>query len=234
MKIKTSDTLNVARRKAIILSGSAAAAGLSLGAAFYLFQNKKEKVETKIDQPGDASGPNFGDYVLAPRYLGNPSAPIQIIEFFSMTCSHCASFHRNTFPMVKQRLIDENIVRFEKRAFPLDGLALRAHAMARSLPLNKYYPMIDMLMEKQPIWTNAEDPIKALKKLANRAGLSGAEFDAVMLNKPLLESIVEMRQEALRRWEVQATPSFVINSKTVISGSLSYDEFAEKINATGT
>ena len=234
MKIKTSDTLNVARRKAIILSGSAAAAGLSLGAAFYLSQNKKEKVETKIDQPGDASSPNFVDYVLAPRYLGNPSAPIQIIEFFSMTCSHCASFHRNTFPMVKQRLIDENIVRFEKRAFPLDGLALRAHAMARSLPLNKYYPMIDMLMEKQPIWTNAEDPIKALKKLANRAGLSGAEFDAVMLNKPLLESIVEMRQEALRRWEVQATPSFVINSKTVISGSLSYDEFAEKINATGT
>ena len=61
MKNETSDTLNVTRRKAIILSGSAAAAGLSLGAAFYLFQNKKEKVETKIDRPDDASGSNFVD-----------------------------------------------------------------------------------------------------------------------------------------------------------------------------
>ena len=218
----------------MFLGGTAAVASLSLGAAFYLFQNKKEKVEPKIDQPDDASDPNFVDYVLAPRYLGNPSAPIQIIEFFSMTCGHCASFHRDTFPMVKQRLIDENIVRFEKRAFPLDGLALRAHAMARSLPLSKYYPMIDMLMEKQPIWTNAEDPIKALKKLANRAGLSGAAFDATMRNRSVLEGIVKMRQEASDEWEVKSTPSFVINNQTVISGSLSYDEFAEKINATST
>ena len=218
----------------MFLGGAAAAVGLSLGVAFYLFQNKKEKVEPKIDQPDDASDPNFVDYVLAPRYLGNPSAPIQIIEFFSMTCGHCASFHRDTFPMVKQRLIDENIVRFEKRAFPLDGLALRAHAMARSLPLSKYYPMIDMLMEKQPIWTNAEDPIKALKKLANRAGLSGAAFDATMRNRSVLEGIVKMRQEASDEWEVKSTPSFVINNQTIISGSLSYDEFAEKINATST
>ena len=218
----------------MFLGGAAAAVGLSLGVAFYLFQNKKEKVEPKIDQPDDASDPNFVDYVLAPRYLGNPSAPIQIIEFFSMTCGHCASFHRDTFPMVKQRLIDENIVRFEKRAFPLDGLALRAHAMARSLPLSKYYPMIDMLMEKQPIWTNAEDPIKALKKLANRAGLSGAAFDATMRNRSVLEGIVKMRQEASDEWEVKSTPSFVINNQIVISGSLSYDEFAEKINATST
>ena len=218
----------------MFLGGAAAAVGLSLGVAFYLFQNKKEKVEPKIDQPDDASDPNFVDYVLAPRYLGNPSAPIQIIEFFSMTCGHCASFHRDTFPMVKQRLIDENIVRFEKRAFPLDGLALRAQAMARSLPLSKYYPMIDMFMEKQPIWTNAEDPIKALKKLANRAGLSGAAFDATMRNRSVLEGIVKMRQEASDEWEVKSTPSFVINNQTVISGSLSYDEFAEKINATST
>ena len=218
----------------MFLGGAAAAVGLSLGVAFYLFQNKKEKVEPKIDQPDDASDPNFVDYVLAPRYLGNPSAPIQIIEFFSMTCGHCASFHRDTFPMVKQRLIDENIVRIEKRAFPLDGLALRAHAMARSLPLSKYYPMIDMLMEKQPIWTNAEDPIKALKKLANRAGLSGAAFDATMRNRSVLEGIVKMRQEASDEWEVKSTPSFVINNQIVISGSLSYDEFAEKINATST
>ena len=91
-----------------------------------------------------------------------------------------------------------------------------------------------MLMEKQPVWTNAEDPIKALKKLANRAGLSGAAFDATMRNRSVLEGIVKMRQEASDEWEVKSTPSFVINNQTIISGSLSYDEFAEKINATST
>lgn len=170
----------------------------------------------------------------APRFLGRDDAPIQVIEFFSMTCSHCASFHKNTFPQIKTRLIDQGVVRFEMRAFPLDGLALRAHAMARTATAEKYFPMVAMLLEKQNLWAGAEDPIDALRKLGRLAGISSAEFDAVMRNRPLLESIVEMRQEALRQWEVQATPSFVINNKTVISGSLSFDEFAEKINATGT
>ena len=173
-------------------------------------------------------------HAQAPRFLGRDDAPIQVIEFFSMTCSHCASFHKNTFPQIKTRLIDQGVLRFEMRAFPLDGLALRAHAMARTVAAEKYYPMVAMLLEKQNLWAGAKDPIDALRKLGRLAGVSSAEFDAVMRNRPLLESIVEMRQEALRQWEVQATPSFVINNKTVISGSLSFDEFAEKINATGT
>lgn len=173
-------------------------------------------------------------HAQAPRFLGRDDAPIQVIEFFSMTCSHCASFHKNTLPQIKTRLIDQGVVRFEMRAFPLDGLALRAHAMARTATAEKYFPMVAMLLEKQNLWAGAEDPIDALRKLGRLAGISSAEFDAVMRNRPLLESIVEMRQEALRQWEVQATPSFVINNKTVISGSLSFDEFAEKINATGT
>ena len=173
-------------------------------------------------------------HAQAPRFLGREDAPIQVIEFFSMTCSHCASFHKNTFPQIKTQLIDQGVVRFEMRAFPLDGLALRAHAMARTVAAEKYYPMVAMLLEKQDVWAGAEDPIDALRKLGRLAGVSSAEFDTIMRNRPLLESIVEKRQEALRQWEVQATPSFVINNQTVISGSLSFDEFAEKINATGT
>jgi hypothetical protein len=104
-------------------------------------------------------------HAQAPRFLGRDDAPIQVIEFFSMTCSHCASFHKNTFPQIKTRLIDQGAVRFEMRAFPLDGLALRAHAMARTATAEKYFPMVAMLLEKQNLWAGAEDPIGALRKL---------------------------------------------------------------------
>ena len=173
-------------------------------------------------------------HVKAPRLLGRNDAPIQVIEFFSMTCSHCASFHANTFPEVKTRLIDEGILRFEMRAFPLDGIALRAHAIARTVSYEKYYPLVNLLLEKQTSWASAADPIDALRKLGRLAGISSAKFDAIMRNRPLLESIVQMRQDALRDFDVKATPSFVINNETTISGTLSFEEFAEKINATAT
>ena len=173
-------------------------------------------------------------HVRAPRLLGRDGAPIKVIEFFSMTCSHCASFHTNTFPEIKTRLIDEGIVRFEMQAFPLDGLALRAHAMARAVSSEKYYPLVNMLLEKQKSWANAADPIDSLRKLGRLAGISGAEFDTTMRNRPLLESIVQMRQDALKDFDIQSTPSFVINNETTISGSLSFEEFAEKINVTIT
>ena len=173
-------------------------------------------------------------HARAPRFLGRNDAPIRVVEFFSMTCSHCASFHIKTLPEVKARLINEGLVRFEMRAFPLDGVALRAHAVARSVSIDKYYPFVDMLLEKQSSWAGAADPIDALRKFGRLAGISSSEFEATMRNRPLLESIVQMRQDAVQKFDVKATPSFVINNKTIISGSVSFDEFAEKINATVT
>ena len=173
-------------------------------------------------------------HIRAPRYLGKKNAPIEVIEFFSMTCGHCAEFHNETFPDIKTKLIKTGLVRFEKRAFPLDGIALRAHAMARSVAIEKYFPMVNMLLKNQSLWSTSPDPVDSLQKLGRIAGIGSAEFNSIMRNRPLLESIVEMRQQAAMKWQLRATPSFVINQKTVISGMLSYDEFAEKINATST
>ena len=173
-------------------------------------------------------------HVTSPRILGKVDAPIKVIELFSMTCSHCASFHNNTFPDVKKRLIDTGMVRFEMRPFPLDQVALRAHALARALPQNKYFPMVSMLLKDIDRWARNPDPLAALSQMARLAGMSAAEFDAVMDNRPLLEAIVAMRQNANRTWQIEATPSFVVNDKTILSGDLSYEEFASKINATDT
>ena len=173
-------------------------------------------------------------HVTSPRVLGKAEAPITVIELFSMTCSHCASFHNNTFPDVKKRLIDTGMVRFEMQPFPLDQVALRAHALARALPQNKYFPMVSMLLKDIDRWARNPDPLAALLQMARLAGMRAAEFKAVMNNRPLLEAIVAMRQDANRTWQIEATPSFVINDKTILSGDLSYEEFASKINATDT
>jgi protein-disulfide isomerase len=173
-------------------------------------------------------------HATSPRILGKADAPIRVIELFSMTCSHCASFHNNTFPDVKKRLIDTGMVSFEMQPFPLDQVALRAHALARALPQNKYFPMVSMLLKDIDRWARSPDPLAALLQIARIAGMSAAEFEAVMNNRPLLEAIVAMRQDANRTWQIEATPSFVINDKTILSGDLSYEEFASKINATGT
>ena len=94
--------------------------------------------------------------------------------------------------------------------------------------------MVSMLLKDIDRWARNPDPLAALLQMARLAGMSAAEFDAVMSNRPLLEAIVAMRQDANRTWQIEATPSFVINDKTILSGDLSYEEFASKINATDT
>ena len=104
------------------------------------------------------------DQFLAPRYLGSLDAPIKFIEFVSMTCSHCADFHINKLPEIKQKYIDSGKLRLELRDFPLDGLSLRASAMSRLVDPNKYYKFINMLFKKQQKWSRSDDPINELKK----------------------------------------------------------------------
>lgn len=173
-------------------------------------------------------------HVGSPRILGNSDAPIKVLELFSMTCSHCASFHNNTFPDVKNRLIDTGMVRFEMQPFPLDQIALRAHALARALPQGKYFPMVSMLLKDIGKWAHSPDPLAVLSQMARLAGMGAKKFEAVMSNQLLLEALVAMRQNAYKTWNIQSTPSFVVNDKTLLSGDLSYEDFASKIDATDT
>jgi len=172
-------------------------------------------------------------HALSPRVIGSDDAPIRVAEYYSMTCGHCADFHNNTFPKVKAKLIDEGVVRFEMRPFPLDGLALRAHALVRAVPETKFFPLVKMLLAKQPVWVRAADPVAELQKMARLAGVSADEFNGIMRNRPLLEGIVELRQKGMDDWKISSTPSFVVNDDLMISGNKDYEEFAEQLSAFG-
>ena len=180
-----------------------------------------------------ADGADLVEHVASPRIMGSPDAPIHVAEYYSMTCGHCANFHNDTFPKVKSKLIDEGIIKFEMRPFPLDGLALRAHALVRAVPESKFFALVKMLLAKQPVWVRAEDPVGELQKMARLAGVGADEFNSIMNNRPLLENLVSQRQIGMDKWKVSSTPSFVVNDDTTLSGNMSYDQFAEELSAFG-
>ena len=187
-----------------------------------LIENSSKKAQAEIN--------DTLKHISKPRILGEADAPIHIIEYYSMTCGHCRDFHNKTFPEVKTNLIDTGKVKFEFSPFPLDGLALRAHALARVLPENKYFGMVTLLMSKQDKWKLAEDPLQSLYRYGQLAGISAADFNGLMQNRPLLEKIVEMRQKSSVSWQINATPSFVINNEKVISGNISFEEFKSELS----
>ena len=212
MKQISTRTLSITRRAFV---GTCTAAALTL-------------LHTRSSQADE-----FLEKALSPRTIGKEDAPIQVAEYYSMTCGHCADFHNNTFPKVKAKLIDEGIVRFEMRPFPLDGLALRAHALVRAVPETKFFPLVKMLLAKQPVWARANDPVGELQKMARLAGVSAEEFNAIMQNRQLLEGLVDQRQQGIDRGQISSTPSFVVNNDTSLAGNMSYEEFAEALSAYG-
>ena len=170
------------------------------------------------------------DTALAPRTLGNPNAPIRMAEYFSLSCSHCANFHNGTFKKIKSEWIDTGRLFFEYRDFPLQGPAIYAHALARSVPISAYEGMLDVLFKQQKKWTTAPDPVSELAKIARIAGVGNDAFIELIQNRPLLEGIVAIAQQGYSTYQINSTPSFVINDKTVLRGDGGYDEFLSEFN----
>jgi protein-disulfide isomerase len=181
-------------------------------------------------QIGTASAATDLETALAPRTLGNPDAPIRMAEYFSLSCSHCANFHKGTFNQLKADWIDTGKMFFEFRDFPLQGAAIYAHALARSVPVEAYDGMIDVLFKQQEKWVTASEPVSELAKIARIAGIGNDAFVEILQNRPLLEGIVAIAQDGYTRFDINSTPSFVINDKTIIRGDRGYDEFLAELN----
>ena len=125
-----------------------------------------------------------------------------IIEYASLTCSHCANFHKTTYPELKKRYIDTNKVRFILREFPLDPLATAGFMLARCDGEAKYYPITDLLFEQQKNWAFTEKPLDALRQLMRQAGFSQEKFEACLQDQKLYDAVNAVKNRASRcsRW----------------------------------
>lgn len=170
--------------------------------------------------------------ILADRVLGQADAPVTIIEYASMTCPHCASFHAVQLPALKKEYIDTGKVRLIFREFPTAPrpLALAAAMLARCAPKERYFGIINVLFRSQMQWGRAAQPVEALAGIGRLAGVSRATFDACLKNEEIYQGIVKIATHGETKFGITATPSFIVNGKK-IEGAVSLFEFRKIIDA---
>jgi len=145
------------------------------------------------------------------RILGNPNAPITIIEYASLTCPHCAHFEDAVLPKIKQKWIDPGKAKLILRDFPLDDAALHAAMVARCAPPDRFYPLIETFFHTQDQWVVAKDWKAALQRIAQLAGISKTKFDTCFNDKKLEDEVANSRLDASTKLGVDATPTFYVN-----------------------
>lgn len=196
-----------------VLQGSVAVAALAaLGAC-----SSEDASTDKLAQPGP----------LPERSIGDPNAPVTVIEYASMTCPHCASFHNRTYPALKEKYIDTGKVRFIFREFPLDPVGATVAVVARCAPEDKFFDVIDVFFKQQPAYRTAE-PLPALVDIAKQVGFTKQSFDACLTNQEVIDGVNAIRTHGAETLQVDATPTFFINGKKV-SGALSLEAFEQEI-----
>jgi protein-disulfide isomerase len=145
------------------------------------------------------------------RVLGNPDAPITIIEYASMTCPHCAHFTDDVLPELKKKWIDTGKAKLVLRDFPLDGEAVHASMIARCAPPDRFYAFVDTFFADQSKWVTAPDHQAALTRLAELGGMSKAEVDKCLADNALENQILNSRLVASKDLDVNSTPTFFVN-----------------------
>ena len=198
--------MRITRREFVVSTAAVLAAGALLGSAPLAFAQGPSVEE--LMRPG----------ALPDLVLGKADAPVTIVEYASMTCPHCATFHKTTYPALKTKYIDTGKVRFIFREFPLDDLAVAASMLARCAGAEKSMALIDVLFASQDKWA-VRDPIPPLLQIAKQAGFTQASFDTCLNDKKLYNDILAVRERGSKEFKVESTPTLFVNGKPQKGGA---------------
>jgi len=190
-----------------LLTGAAGIAAAALAGS------TAARAQTKLPDAGP-----LGDV-----WLGPADAKVTIVEYASLTCSHCATFHSATWPELKKKYIDTGKVRFTLREFPLDPLATAGFMLARCNGNDKYVPMTDLLFAQQRNWAFTDKPVDALSSLVKQAGFTQESFEACLKRQDIYDAVTVVKDGGAKAG-VDSTPTFFINGQKR-SGALTIAEF---------
>jgi protein-disulfide isomerase len=169
--------------------------------------------------------------------MGNPNAPVKLLEFASMTCPHCKDFHEEAMPTIKAKYIATGKISYEYRSFVLNGPDFAASMLARCQGPEVFFNLLNAFYANQSVWTEpftklTEEDSKRLAALpqdqqiaalAVTGGLDGfmrtrgmprAKFDQCLTNKAAFDQLTRIRTDAVEKYKLTGTPTFVINGET--------------------
>lgn len=164
--------------------------------------------------------------------MGDKNAPVTIYEYSSFGCSHCADFHLDILPKIKEQYVDKNLVRVVFVPLPIDKNSMDAALLAECVAEDKYFAFADVLYKKQRDWSLAFDPRKVLIQYAAFSGVGNDKANACLHNDINAAQILKDRKDALEILGIEGTPSFVVSSKNkneLVAGFKGFDSFAEII-----
>jgi protein-disulfide isomerase len=164
--------------------------------------------------------------------IGNIDSKITIKVFSSLTCPHCANFHKNIFEELKKEYIDNGSVRFEHHAFPLDLAALNAEVIVRChADKNKKFQLLGEIYKKQKRWAVGSDINiinELIKKIGLESGLENAKMDNCLKDEEVQDQILNERIEAQKKYKIESTPTIYINEKKY-EGEHQYKSFKKNL-----
>ena len=161
--------------------------------------------------------------------VGDPDAPVTVIEFFSLTCPHCEWFHKNIYSRLKTDYVDTGRVRYVARDFPLNAPALHAAVLARCAGRDRYFTFIDVLFQTFDDWTGERDYLDKLTQLGELGGLSRDRFEACLADKDLENAIFQSIADAQTEYDVSGTPTLVVNGEKY-EGKMQFEALAKQID----
>ena len=163
--------------------------------------------------------------------IGDKNAPVTIIEYASLSCSHCADFHNKTLGDLKKEYVDTGKARIVFRNFPFNYPALLGSMVLRCIPEDVRYDYMNALFQLQPKWVvrdNAKST-QELYKIMQSGGMTKEEFETCTNNTEVENIILQAVIAAQNEFNIQSTPSFLINGN-LVEGNKSIKEFRQIIN----
>lgn len=181
----------------------------------------------------DAEAPDVPEMTM-----GDPNAPLTVVEYAMFSCPHCADFHRDTFPQVKSEYIDTGKVHWVFREVYFNKAGLWAAMIARCAPEERYFGIADLIMSTQSNWMMSPNGsvrddasmVQELFRIGRQAGMTDDQMNTCMQDRAFAEALVATYQKNAAADRIDSTPTFIMNGAKMGSGAMPWAEFKAKID----
>ncbi len=206
----------------------------------------QEEASSSTDAVAEpASDAGFLNYDMI---IGDKNAPVELIEYASLTCNHCANFHTQVLPRIKEKYVDTGKVKIIVRSFLLNGVDAQVTSLTRCVPESRYFTFMDALFTRQTLWYDVgeyqrlaaihdqqtagtmfvEYTMNEVQKIARQVGMNKKKIDSCFNNQAIGEYIFAVQQDGIAKYKINATPTIIVNEK--VAGN-DYESIERAIDA---